>query len=296
MSASSNAFSTPNTGRSKFPSTDIVQDQQNKEELIRLAIQDQIMAEATDGTLPEQEDTEQFERVLDVSCGVGGWVIETARSYPKMSLVGIDINQKMIDSANAQAVAQGVSERVSFQVMDALTLPGIANTSFDLVNQRIGCSYLRTWDWPRLLREMVRVTRPGGVIRLTEPEIISYSNSEAYQQMCETLLQALYSAHHLFKPEAAGIIPHLKTFLEEQRCRDIQIQSHTIEYHAGTATGDIFYQQVAHMFRVFRPFIQKWGKINKDYDTIAQQMFKDMRQPDFKVTPRFATVWGRTPG
>lgn len=296
MSAFSNDFSRSNMGRSRFPSTDIVQDQRNEEELTRLAIQDQMLAEVVSGTLPEQEDVEQFERVLDVGCGVGGWVIETARSYPTMTLVGIDINQKMIDYANAQAVAQGVSKRVRFQVMDALTLPGLANASFDLVNQRIGCSYLRTWDWPRLLREMVRVTRPGGTIRLTEPEIISYSNSEAYQQLCEMLLQALYSAHHLFKPEPAGIIPYLKTFLEEQRCRDIRIQSYATEYRAGTAAGDLFYQEVVHMVRGFRPFILKWGEISKDHDMISQQMLNDMRQPGFKTTTYISTVWGRTPG
>jgi ubiquinone/menaquinone biosynthesis C-methylase UbiE len=284
-------------GRSKFPSTDIVQDQQNGEELQRLAVQDQMLAETTRGTLPWQEDGEQLEHALDVGCGVGGWVIETAQRYPHMFLVGIDINQHMIDYAQAQAVERGVSERVSFQVMDALTLPGLANASFDLVNQRIGVSYLRTWDWPRVLREMVRVARPGGIVQLTEPEVVSQSNSEAFQQMAEMLMQALYASHHLFKPEPAGIIPYLKTFLEEQRCRDIHVQSYKTEYHAGTVAGNVLYQEVASMTRLFRPFIQKWGDSNKkNHDILTRQMLKDMQQPGFKVTSSLTTAWGRTPG
>jgi ubiquinone/menaquinone biosynthesis C-methylase UbiE len=78
------------------PSTYFVQDKRNKTELTRLAIQDQMLTTAMGGVLPEQPDPTVFRRVLDVACGTGGWLIEAAKAYPTMSLVGIDISQRMI--------------------------------------------------------------------------------------------------------------------------------------------------------------------------------------------------------
>ncbi len=293
---SDDPFSKRSPGQNSSFSTYVVQDRQNEEELMRLAVQDQLLIEVSGGTLAEQEDVKQFKRVLDVSCGTGGWVIETARAYPTMQIIGIDINQAMIDYASAWAEKQGVRERVKFQVMDALALPGLDDASFDLVNLRFGSTYLRVWDWPRLLREIVRVTRPGGTIRLTETGTIPKSNSSALLQMCDILMHSFHAASHLFDLEPAGIVPHLNKFLAEQRCQDIQIQTHAIEYYGGTAMSDAFYEDVKHMFRTFRPFIHKWSKVNKDYDVFYQQMLKDIKQPEFRATVNLSTVWGRTPG
>jgi ubiquinone/menaquinone biosynthesis C-methylase UbiE len=74
-----------------------------------------------------------------------------------MSFVGIDISQRMIEHACAQAKAHQVNERVEFQVMDALRPFELPVASFDLVNLRFGSSYVRTWDWPKVVNEMLRV-------------------------------------------------------------------------------------------------------------------------------------------
>src|SRR4051794_22352854 len=70
------------------PSTYFVQDRKNKKELTRLVIQDQMVTAEMGGVLPEQADPAVFGRVLDVACGIGNWIIEAAKTYPTMSLVG----------------------------------------------------------------------------------------------------------------------------------------------------------------------------------------------------------------
>src|SRR5262245_44437567 len=98
----------PSPRRNENSSTYFVQNRQNPKELSRLMIQDQMITAAMGGVLSEQADSSVLRQVLDVGCGTGGWIIEAARTYPEMSLVGIDISQRMIKYANALAKAEHV--------------------------------------------------------------------------------------------------------------------------------------------------------------------------------------------
>src|SRR5215469_4245704 len=91
-------------GKGELQSTYFVQNRRNKEEMARLTIQDEMLTTSMGGVLPEQADPTVFRHVLDVGCGTGGWAIEAAKIYPAMSLVGIDISDRMIEYANERAV------------------------------------------------------------------------------------------------------------------------------------------------------------------------------------------------
>src|SRR3989440_8000159 len=164
------------------PSTYVVQDRKNKKELARLAMQDHMMTAMMGGVLSEQADPATFHRVLDVGCGTGGWIIEAAQAYATMSLVGIDISQRMVRYARTQAEVHQLEDRVEFHSMDVLDALNFPAAFFDLVNLRAGVSFLRTWDWPKMLSELLRVTRPGGVIRVTDSELVFQSNSPALKR------------------------------------------------------------------------------------------------------------------
>jgi len=185
-----------------YNGTYFVQDRQSEEELIRLANQDRVVTAAMGGVLAEQANPHAFRRVLDVACGSGGWSVEAAQSYAKMSLVGIDVNPRMIEYARVKAGMYTVSDRVEFRVMDALSVLDFPDSSFDLVNMRFAISFLRTWDWPKVVRELMRIVRPGGVVRLTDEEVMHQSNSPASMQFCEMLLCALFRSGHLFTQES----------------------------------------------------------------------------------------------
>ncbi len=94
----------PNESRREHPSTYFVQDRSNKDELSRLRIQDQTLTASMGGVLPEQSDPSLFHHVLDVGCGSGCWVIETARTYPNMSVFGIDVSQSMIECLGEKVI------------------------------------------------------------------------------------------------------------------------------------------------------------------------------------------------
>lgn len=78
-------------------STYFIQDQGNVEEMTRLEIQAKMLTTGMGGVLPELVDHSHLQRVLDVGCGTGNWLMQTARTYPTIGkLVGADINSKML--------------------------------------------------------------------------------------------------------------------------------------------------------------------------------------------------------
>lgn len=282
--------------RREHPSTYFVQDRSNEEEAIRLQIQDQMTTAGMGGVLPEQPDPTIFQRVLDVGCGTGGWLIEAAKTYPTMSLlVGVDVSSKMVEYARAQAEAQQVSDRVEFRIMDALRMLEFPSNYFDLVNHRFGQSFLRTWDWAKLLQEYQRVARPGGVIRVTESDFNVENNSPALTRLFELLLAALYRAGHFFTPQGDGVISELARLLKQYGLQNVQTRAHTIVYRAVTPEGQHFYKDMKGGFRTTKPFIQKWVRMHDDYETIYQQALTEMQLPDFVATWRLLTAWGNKP-
>jgi 2-polyprenyl-3-methyl-5-hydroxy-6-metoxy-1,4-benzoquinol methylase len=64
-------------------------------------------------------DTALTTRVADVGCGLGWAAIELAKAYPHLNVDGYDTDEESISKARANAAEAGVSDRVTFDVVDA---------------------------------------------------------------------------------------------------------------------------------------------------------------------------------
>ena len=279
-------------GKKEHPSTYFVEDRTNKEELIRLQLQDHLLTVGMGGVLPEQSDPTIFKRMLDVGCGTGGWLIETAKQYPEINeLVGVDISSKMIEYAREQAERGGIADRVKFHVMDALRMLEFPENFFDLVNERIDGSFLRTWDWPKFLLECQRVTQPGGVIRVTECNLPE-TTSPAVNRFYNLLLESFYRSGHFFTFDRCSVIDELPHLLHQYGAENVQTRLHKLDYHANTLEGQSFAENVKLGFRTLRPFFSKWSQLPSDYDSILPQALQEMQQPGFVATWTLLTAWG----
>ncbi len=276
-------------------STYMVQDSKKKAELQRQVVQGQLLTNAMGGVLPEQPDANAFRRILDVACGPGSWVLDTAKTYSEMNVVGIDINPMMTESARVQAQEQGLTDRIEFQVMDALKKLDFPDNTFDLVNLRFAVSFVRTWDWPRLLLEMQRVVRPGGIIRLTEGEISNPSTSPAFTTLSDLFVRALYQAGHLFTSESGGLTSHLAELLTKSWCEHVQVKAYPLIFRAGTPEGENFIEDTKLIYQTIRPFLQKSVGLPENYDALYRQVGEEMEQANFYATWPLVTVWGSKP-
>jgi SAM-dependent methyltransferase len=207
----------------------------------------------------------------------------------------VDISKKMTTYAHAQAENLALTQRVQFQTLDALQTLPFPTASFDLVNQRLGVSWLRTWEWRKILWEYHRVTRPGGIIRITEPNIIIKNNSPTKTKLWDIALEASYRSGRLFRACDDGITGELVHLMTEHNIRDVQTKVHALVFRAGTESGQYFYEDMRRFFRTILPFFQKWTHVPRNYQAICQQALKEMQAIDFVATWTFLTVWGRRP-
>ena len=70
-------------------------------------------------------------RVIDVACGTGWSSIAMAQAYPKIYVLGVDLDHDAINAARKTAEQAGVADRVTFSVADATNLGGAGG--YDLV-------------------------------------------------------------------------------------------------------------------------------------------------------------------
>jgi ubiquinone/menaquinone biosynthesis C-methylase UbiE len=286
-------MTTPN--KPEKPNTYFVQNRSNQDELRRLQVQGQMLTSAMGGVLPEQPDPTIFRSVLDVGCGTGEWLIELAKNVPTITrLVGVDVSRTYVEYARAQAEAAGVSDRVEFHTMDALLILDFRDHSFDLINHRSGSSWLRTWDWPKLLSEYRRVSHWNGMVRITEPGMAVKSDSPALTRLSNVFVQALYQAGHLFAPTGEGLTDELTRLLHQHGVQNVQTRASAIEYLPDSPQRQTLLEDARLLYRVSVPFLRKWTKVPEEYEQIYQQAMSDMEQLDFRATViTLLTAWGK---
>lgn len=289
-------MTSPDHPGKEHPSTYFVQDRNNEQELTRLRLQDQMITAGMGGPLSEQPDPSRFRRVLDVGCGTGGWLIQTAQTYPTIELlIGVDVSSRFVHYARTQIEDDpALAHRIEFAAMDALRMLEFPDEFFDLVNERFAMSYLRTWDWWKYLTECLRVTCPGGVIRFTESDIVE-SNSQALNQLTGFFQKALHQAGNLFTNDRRSVTTELPNQFTRHGLQDTQSKGYVLHYQAGTEQCDLFIQDMAHVFRTALPYLKKWAQAPENYDEIYQQALREMQHPDFGATMTLLTVWGTAP-
>lgn len=106
---------------------------------------------------------------LDLATGTADLAIMTAKRAPGCRVTGVDPSVKMLEVGRAKVLRHQLAERIDLQEGDAQSLQ-FADNTFDGTTIAFGIRNVP--DRIQGLREMARVTRPGGriaILELSEP-------------------------------------------------------------------------------------------------------------------------------
>jgi len=102
--------------------------------------------------------------ILDVACGTGDLAIEAAKLNPE-KITGIDISEKMLETAKKKITRKRLSHKIELLRGDSENLP-FGNNQFDLVMCAFGVRNFN--DRMKSLKEMSRVLRNEGMVLILE--------------------------------------------------------------------------------------------------------------------------------
>ncbi|MBE3560877.1 MAG: class I SAM-dependent methyltransferase [Ktedonobacteraceae bacterium] len=275
-------------------------DQESSIEMARLIDQDLMITKHMGGLFPTTLDLSSVHDILDIACGPGGWALEVAFAHPDKRVTGIDISARMLNYARMRANVQAL-KNVTFLPMDATEPLKFPDASFDFVNARALLGFMWKGVWEPFVRECFRITRPGGIIRLTEGDSgAGVTNSAALVKLNRIAVKAFYRQGRSFcSDENAshfGLTPMLRDFLERAGYCDIQEIPHMLNYSYGRDVYRMQCKNLQIMMKIGQPFLIKMGiATQEELDHLYEQMLLDLMREDFRGIWYFMSAIGRKP-
>ena len=108
--------------------------------------------------------------LLDIACGSGGPALRIAEKTG-CSILGIDVHEQAISTANSLAAQRGFKERAEFRIVDASANLQFADASCDAITCIDAINHLP--DRRQVITEWARILRPGGRLLFTDPITIT---------------------------------------------------------------------------------------------------------------------------
>ncbi len=258
-------------------------------EMHRLIRQDSYLTKEAGGLFPERSDLSAIHDILDVACGPAGWALDFAYAHSQIHITGVDISKKMINYANVRKLPN-----TTFHVMNVLHGLDFPDASFDLVNARLIFSFMPPTAWPALIQECLRVTRPGGLIRLTEWEY-PFTNAPACEKMNGLFTQALQRVGQSFSPDGRHlcITPMLESFVQDAGYKNVQPRAFASNFSWGSDAYETVREINETGYLLIQPFLLKMGlTTEEELSQLYQQGLQEMRSSSFRGIVFYLTVLG----
>jgi ubiquinone/menaquinone biosynthesis C-methylase UbiE len=221
-------------------------------------------------------------KCVDIGCGPGGiTALLGARVGPTGRVIGLDRNAGFLEHAR-----KGAAPNVEFRLGDAYSADLPAAT-FDLVHMRFVAS--TAGEPERLIAEAMRLTRPGGIVALQEPDASTlhcYPAHPAWDRLKNAVLAAFAGVGADL--ELAARLYHQ---MYQSGLRDVEYRTALL----GVRSTDPMVDYLPSTAESLRGTILKLGILNEgDFDAALAECRRHLAQPGTSFTMyTVAQVWGR---
>ena len=204
--------------------------------------------------------------ILDVGCGTGRWAHEMATQFPRTKVFGLDVDP----STSRESSTIPTNYRfIAGNVLKELPFPDM---TFDFVHQRFLHMALPVNSWNHAVQELVRVTRSGGWIELTESDLLMQNPGPAIRQLTEWGFDLA---------RTRGIDPRVSSNIGNflQAARLTNIQTYRIDLPIGSWGGRLGNMAASDLIsynQAIKPKIMERFNISSvEYDRISLAMRKE---------------------
>lgn len=202
--------------------------------------------------LVEKAGIHEAQSVLDVAAGAGEPSLTIAQMVgPTGSVTCTDVVAEMVAAAETEARRRGLTN-VKFQQCAADSLP-FADNSFDAVVSRLGVMFFP--DTLVAAREMLRVTKPGGVLAFV---VWHKSQVNPFCYIVSSVMD-----QHVKSPAADPDAPNAFRFAEQGKLAKVLVEAGAAEVEENEIEFDIEAPISAHEF---------WNMRSQTSDTLRAKL------------------------
>ncbi len=252
------------------------------------------------GVSPRSAYASDAPYIISVACSPRGWHCDVPPRNLYRHLHHIDQSQVLIEYARAFEWVAGIEEAESklHTLLDwTNTLP---SATFDLVHLLYIAGYTPTSAFPQLLKELVRLLRPGGIIRWEEGEL-PRTTSPACEQLVVLILQTLQAAERGFatlgcSPDARNLTITLgmRNSLQAVGCQAVRHVPVVIPVSAHSTAHFSFCSQLRRSAQQMRPLLLAVGELTgEEFADLYTQLNKELQATLFHGTCLLHTFWGK---
>lgn len=224
------------------------------------------------------------DRVIDLACGDGAYAVWLAeRVGPEGAVVAVDLSPAFLELARSAAAASPFGGCIELREADAYALP-FADGSFDLA--WCAQSMFSLPDPVGALRELRRVTRPGGAVAVLENDLLHQMILPLPPDLELAVRQAHLDSLETSNPEQLAVGRDLRTLFADAGLPDCRLTPYSTARHAPLAPDEEVYLrwQLADLRERALPHLgaEHWAAFDALTDAESEEFL--LRRPDFVVT------------
>ena len=139
--------------------------------------------------------------------------------------------------------------------------------------------------------------RPGGVLRLTEPDL-PITNSAACDALNHMITLAMHRAGYEFPPQGSQFrMMELEPWLHKAGFQQIDLRTSVLNASGGTKNHEVNAANLAIVYDQVQPLLLKMGVIAspEEFIPLYEQACSDLYGEGFHSIQVHLTAWGRKP-
>jgi SAM-dependent methyltransferase len=218
--------------------------------------------------------------ILDVGAGTGIWASEVAHLYPQATVIGVDIDESLFK--------QEVSENCLLRTGNVLAGLPFPDQLFSYTHQRLLVAAITSANWPRVVHELVRVTRVGGWVEMVEIDNQIQNAGPATARLMARLEQVSRDLGFDGEP-----VRHLGDMLTSEGLQAVEMQAIPIPVGEwGGRVGSLMKQDLLKVIEAVKNVYCQRGRIAPDeFDRMVRSMAAEWEQ--YHASCTFFAAFGK---